>query len=80
MAIQWVETTEKQYDDMLGVLPPASMAADAFQVGEAFNHVNGQPTFATFCWRDGKYFESVDAVTFRQFKAEFPDAKYYYCD
>jgi hypothetical protein len=74
----WIETTEKRYDEMLGVLPPAAMAGDAFQVGEASDHRNGRPTFATFCYRDGKYWESVPPLTFREFKAEFPSAEYYY--
>lgn len=78
MPIQWVETTEDRFHDMLGVLPPASQAGNAFQVGEASDHRNGRPTFATFCHRDGKYWESADSCTFVEFKAEFPGAEYYY--
>ncbi len=75
---KWVETTEEKYDEMLGVLPPASMAGNAFQVGEPMNHKNGRPTFSSFCQRDGKYWESAEALTFKEFKAEFPLAEYYF--
>jgi hypothetical protein len=77
-SIRWIETTEERYYEMLGVLPPASQAGAAFQVGEPMNHETGRPTFATFCERDGKFYESEDAVTFRAFKAEFQNAEYYY--
>jgi len=78
MAIKWNPTTEKHYDDMLGCLPPASWGNGGFQVGEPFSHRGGLPTFETFKCIDGEYFVSDDALTFREFKAEFPDAVYCY--
>ena len=87
MAIQWVEVTEEKYFEMLGVLPPASQGsmtgANGFQVGEAMNHnARGQPTFATFKEEvrvnGSKFYESAEAHTFPEFKAEFPGAEYYY--
>ncbi len=85
--VTWIETTEERYYDMLGVLPPASQGsmlranANGFQVGEATDHnERGQPTFATFKEESGKFYESSEALTFREFKAMFSDAKYYYGD
>lgn len=84
--VNWIETTEERYNDMLGVLPPASQGsmtgAHGFQVGEASNHINGRPTFATFKEEvrvnGSKFYESATPLTFREFKAEFSNAVYWY--
>jgi hypothetical protein len=83
--MNWTETTEERFFDMLGCVPPAAVggggtlgADHAFQVGEASNHVGGRPTFATFYRTVDKYYESAQPMTFREFAAEFPGAKYYY--
>lgn len=79
MTIKWEPTTEKDYWDMLGVLPPAAQAGRAFQVGEAFDYVNGQPTFQTYkVDPEGVFWVASEPMTFRDFKAEFPNADYYY--
>lgn len=86
-AINWIETTEERYYEMLGVLPPASqgsmIGASGFQVGEAMSHnERGEPTFATFKEESrvmgSKFYESSEALTFREFKAVFSDAVYCY--
>ena len=85
--ITWIETTEERYYEMLGVLPPASqgsmIGAHGFQVGEPTDHnERGEPTFASFKEEvrvmGSKFYESAESLTFREFKAEFSDAKYYY--
>ena len=78
--ITWNETTEDRFDEMLGVLPPAASTNGyrAFLVGEPMSHRDGHPTFSAFTTKDGKRFESDDAVTFAEFKAEHPDASYDY--
>lgn len=80
MSVTWTKTTEEHYYEMLGVLPPAAMGAMAsFQVGEASNHRNGRPTFASFKMDDaGNYYESAEPLTFREFSAEVGKAEYYY--
>lgn len=76
--IQWQETTQERFDEMLGVLPPASMSGGGFLVGEAMNHRDGRPTFEAYLERDGQFFVSKDDVTFAEFKAEFPGAANWY--
>lgn len=77
--MKWVETTEERYYDMLGVLPPAAYGAKgAFQVGEPMDHKGGRPTFASFKVENEKYFESEDALTYREFAAECGPATYCY--
>lgn len=76
----WQESTREAFEYGLNVLPPASMngACTAFQVGEAASHKGGRPTFEAFKVEGGFYFVSAEALTFREFKAEFPDATYGY--
>jgi hypothetical protein len=61
----WKEVTEEQYDEMLGMLPPASMRApmgaqSGFLVGEPFTHrrcnVSGEvrADYAAYVMVDGK--------------------------
>jgi len=78
--MKWLPVTEERYYEMLGVLPPASQGpSGAFQVGEAMDHKNGRPTFASFKMEGGEYFESEEALTYREFVAEVGQpAAYYY--
>lgn len=75
--ITWTPSTEEKFDEMLGVLPPAAMAKGAFLVGEPLRHKGGRPAFEAHKHKDGVYSVSDDAVTFAEFKAEFPDAERY---
>ena len=79
-AVKWVPTTEKHYYDMLGVLPPASYGdGGAFQVGEPMDHKGGRLTFSSFKMEgDDNYFESEEALTFKEFAAEVKNASYCY--
>lgn len=46
---EWIETTEKMYWDMLGVLPPVRMDSRKFLVGEADSHnAQGEAVYACF--------------------------------
>jgi hypothetical protein len=67
--IEWRETTEERYDDMLGVLPPAAWQLGAFLVGEPYDHhaATGQPRFECFVSRRGQYCVSSRPIT----RAEF---------
>ncbi len=80
-AIEWMPTTEKRFYDMLGVLPPAAYGkGGSFQVGEPMDHKNGRPTFASFKVEGDNYYESSEALTFREFSAECGPASYCYME
>ncbi len=78
MSVQWVPTTETKYYDMMGCLPPAAYGDDSFQVGEPMSHRGAHPTFASFKIENGNYYESTEALTFREFSAEVKNAAYCY--
>lgn len=75
--IQWTETTREQYWDMLEVLPPAFMGNGGFMVGEPFDHhaISGQPRFAAYLEKHGKYLTASRPMTVREFKAVIGGAK-----
>lgn len=75
----WKECSEERYDEMLGVLPPASMrvpmgAQNGFLVGEPFTHrvcnVTGEmrADYAAFVCIDGKFYEGPN-MTFPEWRA-----------
>jgi len=70
--IQWMQTTAEQYDEMLGVLPPAAYAGAAFLVGEPTDHDagNGQPRFPAYRKRGAAYEVASRPVTIPEFRAE----------
>lgn len=68
MTKQWREVSEERYDEMLGVVPPATMRCglgmqSGFLVGEPFTHrlcaVSGEvrADYAAFAKIDGKFYE-----------------------
>lgn len=69
--VEWSETTAENYNDMLEVLPPALWERGGFLVGEPWDHhaTNGQPRFAAFVQRGGKYYEASRPMTRAEFKA-----------
>ncbi len=78
--IEWNETTENNYREMLDVLPPASSVTGAFLVGEPCDHCarTGQPRFQAFR-KQGEQFQSASRpMTFAEFKQLFQTSKYYY--
>jgi hypothetical protein len=68
--IEWLETTEERYWEMLEVLPPACMMGGGFLVGEASDHhaVSGQPRFQGFISGNGKYRQSSRPITRSEFQ------------
>ncbi len=78
--IKWKPTTKERFWEMLEVLFPAAATDSfrAFQVGEPYDSKDGQHTFRAFKQVFGDYYESEEAVTFAEFKAEFPSAFYNY--
>lgn len=69
-AIQWSETTEEMYWEMLEVLPPAVMLPIGFLVGEPCDHHagNGQPRFQAYVKADGKHWAASRPMTVKEFK------------
>ena len=70
--ILWDETTEEQYYDMLGVLPPALIIPGGFLVGEPDDHhaESGQPRFRGYRCTKGKFLVSSRPLTRTEFRAE----------
>jgi hypothetical protein len=63
-ADEWIETTERMYDEMLNVLPPRAMSGSGFLVGEP-DHSNefGESVYAAFSRTgDGRYFAAYRTV------------------
>jgi hypothetical protein len=69
--VEWLETTEERYNEMLEVLPPAFYGNQGFLVGEPWDHhaTTGQPRYQAFRCVAGKYYVSSRAMTRAEFKA-----------
>jgi len=69
--IEWTETTEEKYFEMLEVLPPAYMGNGGFLVGEPYDHDagNGQPRWTAFRQVGEKFFAANRPMTIAEFKA-----------
>ena len=68
--IEWSETTEERYDDMLNCLPPAFYGNGGFLVGEPWDHhaTSGQPRYQAFRCTGGKYYVASRPMTRAEFK------------
>lgn len=68
--IEWIETTEDQYDEMLGCLPPIAFTHSGFLVGEASDHhaTTGRPRYAAYIRKGDKYFTASRPMTVQEFK------------
>jgi hypothetical protein len=74
--VEWQEVTKDRYWQMLEVLPPACYldghnVTGGFLVGEPWDHHagTGQPRYAAFINKGGKYFESNRPMTRKEFRA-----------
>jgi hypothetical protein len=69
--MQFKNSTETKYWEMLGMLPPAIQTGHGFLVGEPMNHNSkGEPCFTAFVEKaGGQFFESKQAMTVDEFKA-----------
>ena len=71
--INWEETTEERYDEMLSVLPPAFMEGGDFLVGEPETYRkcaisgNTSAVFDGFVSRREKFYVTSEAVTRLEF-------------
>ena len=69
--ISWCPSTEKQYHEMLNVLPPAAWVGGLFLVGEPTDHSfsTGQPRYEAY-WQRGssEYFVSSRPITVAEFR------------
>ena len=70
--ITWDACTEEVYDRMLEVLPPASMRAGGFLVGEPSDHEadTGRPRYAAYRQWDSECFAASRPLTIPEFLAE----------
>jgi|GEM_PF-3287787 len=50
------EVSEERYNEMLEVLPPQAMVANAFLVGEPTDHEGGRARYELYFIRDGKHY------------------------
>lgn len=68
--IEWTETTEDRFENMLGCVPPALMLGGGFLVGEAFDHHagSGRPRYSAFVQRGDKFFASSRPLTVAEFR------------
>lgn len=69
--VEWSETTEEQYWEMLEAVPPACMLAGSFLVGEPWDHhaVSGLPRFHAYLKRGNEYLASNRPLTIPEFKS-----------
>lgn len=70
--IHWDPTTEQQYHDMLGILPPAAWERGIFLVGEPADHSfsTGRPRYHAYRQRGATYTTSSRPITVAEFRAE----------
>lgn len=65
----WVKTTEKRYDEMLGVVSPI-MTSIGFLVGEPMDRNEfGRPRYSAFVRKGDEFFEAKEVMTLREFRA-----------
>jgi len=68
--IEWSESSEDDYHDMMNVLPPALMVAGGFLVGEPWDHdaLSGKPRYQAFRHRSGRYEVASRPMTRDEFR------------
>jgi hypothetical protein len=73
--IEWAETTQALYHEMMDVLPPVIVKNCAFLVGEPMDHLasTGEPRFEAFRYRAGGHYEVANRpLTVAEFRGEVP--------
>lgn len=70
--IRWERTTERKYQEMLEILPPAYWSGGAFLVGEPYDHdfATGAPRFQAYVQRGGWFYVASRPLTVKELKAE----------
>ena len=71
--IEWLASTEEQYNDMLNCLPPAAYLSHAFLVGEPYDHhaTSGRPRYACYAQVGKRFSVSSRPITVKEFKQLF---------
>jgi hypothetical protein len=78
VATKWIESTEADYWQALGCLPPAARNGLGFLLGEPSTlrdcRVTGHlhNTFHAFAERDGCFFKSAEPITIPEWRAVVP--------
>lgn len=69
--IEWQQTDEESYMEMLECVPPARMAGGAFLMGEPMDHLanTGESRYEMFRKAGGKYLVSGRPVTVAEFES-----------
>lgn len=71
--LEWLDSTEEDYYDMLGCVPPAAQSSLGFLVGEAYDHrsPSGDPRYMAYICRgaDLKYLKSSRPMTEAEFRS-----------
>jgi hypothetical protein len=73
MNVTWKPIDEADYDDALGMLPPAMQTGSGFLMGEPASHrtceIHGKvkPTFAAFIQKSGRFFKADRPLTIAEF-------------
>lgn len=66
----WIETTDKMYEHMLGVVPPRAQLGEWFLVGEPYTHNDeGKAVYVGFKTVNERYY--AKHLTVAQFRAEY---------
>ncbi len=72
-SFEWTETTEDQFEEMLGVVPPRLQIRNAFIMGEVWRHEGTSAVYACFkCVeqdKQKKYFGCY--MTMKEFRIQF---------
>jgi len=68
--VQWLESTEEDYDYALGCLPPIAYNGSGFLVGEPYDHdpLTGSPRFRAHIMQNDKFFKSDRPITIEEFE------------
>ena len=56
MSNEWIETTEDDYENQLGSMPPVRYLANGFVCGEPADHSERGPIHTTFMIVNDRYF------------------------
>lgn len=69
-AVTWRRVSQRQYQEMLEVLPPACWTGRGFLVGEPWDHHarTGAPRFQAFIERNGQHYASSRPLTVAEFR------------
>lgn len=70
--VEWIETTEEKYEEMLNVLPPLCWRSTGFLVGEPFDHhaLTGRARYQAYIRKGKQYFYSSRPMTAAEFSNE----------